>query len=103
MERNLMKPAMNVCCTNGAAALVLALAIQSSMGADTLISTGAVWKYLDTGIDGGTAWRTVAYEDSVWPRGVGKFGFGEGDESTVLLVLWLIMLWMYRRKLFLRV
>ena len=38
-------------------------------GADTLISTGAVWKYLDTGVSQGTNWRRPDFDDSAWTNG----------------------------------
>jgi len=56
----------------------------SSAAADTLISTGAVWKYLDTGVDPGTVWREPAFDDTSWRSGVGQFGFGDGDEATLI-------------------
>ena len=51
---------------------------------DTLVSTGSVWKYLDNGSDQGTAWRTVAFDDSGWASGPAQFGYGDGDEATVV-------------------
>jgi hypothetical protein len=50
----------------------------------TLVATGSVWRYLDNRTDPGTAWRAIAYDDSAWPSGRAKLGFGEGDESTVI-------------------
>lgn len=79
-----MKAALNVRCANGVAAVVLAFVIQSAMGADTLISTGAVWKYLDDRTDQGTAWVQPNFDDSAWPQGPAKLGFGDGDEVTLL-------------------
>ncbi|MBN2508146.1 MAG: immunoglobulin domain-containing protein [Verrucomicrobia bacterium] len=49
-----------------------------------LVPPGAVWKYRDTGIDLGTAWREPAYDDSAWASGAAQFGYGEGDEDTVV-------------------
>jgi hypothetical protein len=45
---------------------------------------GATWRYLDTRVDQGTAWRSTTFSDSGWPQGAGQFGFGDGDETTVL-------------------
>src|SRR6185503_17402197 len=66
-----------------AASLMLSLTI-SSYAADTLVPTGAIWKYLDTGIDQGTAWREPAFDDTTWASGPAQLGFGDGDEATVL-------------------
>ena len=50
----------------------------------TLIGAGAVWRYLDTGTNPAAAWRTNGFDDSVWKSGEGQFGYGEGDEQTVV-------------------
>ncbi|MEM7234087.1 MAG: hypothetical protein AAF517_18060 [Planctomycetota bacterium] len=47
-----------------------------------LISLGSVWKYLDTGVDQGTEWRELDFDDSAWPSGAGEFGYGDDDETT---------------------
>ena len=49
-----------------------------------LVEKGDTWLYLDDGSDQGAAWRTVAFDDATWTEGEGRFGFGEGGESTVL-------------------
>jgi len=50
----------------------------------TLIARGADWKYLDTGENAGTVWRTAAYSDSGWASGPAELGYGDGDEATVV-------------------
>jgi Calcineurin-like phosphoesterase/Purple acid Phosphatase, N-terminal domain len=50
----------------------------------TAIFFGDYWTYDDRGIDLGTSWRSLAYDDSGWRAGHGQLGFGDGDESTVL-------------------
>ena len=52
--------------------------------AQTLVSTGASWRYLDTGTNLGTAWRAAGFDDSLWNSGPAQLGFGDGDESTVI-------------------
>lgn len=47
----------------------------------TLVSTGSVWKYLDTGTNLGTAWRDPSFDDSAWPAGNAELGFGDGVEG----------------------
>ncbi len=56
--------------------------IASTHAQQTLISTGAVWRYLDNGVDQGTVWRSPGFVDSSWPFGPAEFGFGEGGEAT---------------------
>jgi hypothetical protein len=42
------------------------------------------WKYLDNGSDQGTGWQATAFIDSSWASGDGEFGYGDGDENTVV-------------------
>jgi chitodextrinase len=46
--------------------------------------SGDVWKLNDSGANLGTAWREVGYDDAAWKSGPTEFGYGEGDEATVL-------------------
>src|SRR3954467_11519942 len=52
--------------------------------AETILPAGSVWKYLDTGVDQGTAWREPAFDDTSWAAGPAQLGFGDGDEATVI-------------------
>jgi hypothetical protein len=63
----------------GLVALALPLYAQT-----TLISTGAVWKYFDTGSSPGSTWTTSGFDDTAWPSGPAQLGFGDGDEATRL-------------------
>ncbi len=44
----------------------------------------AVWSYRDDGSDQGSVWSQVGFDDSSWASGVGEFGYGDGDEATVV-------------------
>jgi Calcineurin-like phosphoesterase len=48
----------------------------------TLVTTGAVWKYLDNGSNQSTSWRSNAFNDISWLSGSAQLGYGDGDEST---------------------
>jgi hypothetical protein len=50
----------------------------------TLVTRGADWKYLDDGSDQGTAWRALTFNDSSWRNGRAEFGYGDGDETTII-------------------
>ena len=50
----------------------------------TLISTGELWKYLDTGGDPGAGWMFLAFDDSAWSTGTAELGYGDGDETTIV-------------------
>ena len=42
----------------------------------SLVARGSSWKYDDAGIDRGTAWRDIAYDDSAWQQGGAPLGYG---------------------------
>lgn len=48
------------------------------------IKPGDVWRYQDSGADEGTAWRQPAFNDSTWSTNAAQFGYGQGDERTVI-------------------
>lgn len=50
----------------------------------TLIPKGGVWKYLDNGTDPGTSWTGVSFDDNAWKTGTAHFGYGDGDETTIV-------------------
>src|ERR1043166_5585210 len=59
-------------------------------GVVSLVPNGAVWKYADDGLDQGTAWRGLSFNDTGWKQGAGEFGFGDGPvrdrpESTQIV------------------
>ncbi len=56
----------------------------SASSTETLVPLNQSWKYLGDGSDQGTAWRAAAFDDSTWSSGVGEFGYGDGDEATVV-------------------
>ena len=55
-----------------------------NIGIETIIHSGDYWKYLDDGSDQGALWRDPGADDSEWPEGFSQFGYGEGDETTVV-------------------
>jgi len=61
-----------------------AVAYDPKTASTTLISAGSTWSYLDTGTDPGSSWTTLGYDASAWNSGPGQFGYGDGDESTVI-------------------
>jgi len=52
--------------------------------ADSLVSTGSDWKYLDDGSDQGTVWYSTRFNDSAWRSGRAELGYGDGGEATVV-------------------
>jgi len=51
---------------------------------ETIIDCGDVWKYRlgDSNIP--AEWKTLDYNDSVWLSGPSGFGYGDGDDATVV-------------------
>lgn len=41
------------------------------------------WKYNDTGVDLGTSWKDVAFDDAAWASGNGVFGYGDPVTTTL--------------------
>src|SRR5262245_31111648 len=64
--------------------MFVALVNVPSRAAETLISAGALWKYLDDGSNQGTAWKEPAFDDAAWLSGPAELGYGDGDERTVV-------------------
>jgi hypothetical protein len=56
------------------AAFTLGSGVAVTHAQTTLISTGAVWKYLSDGSDQGTAWRDLVFDDTAWPSGPAQIG-----------------------------
>lgn len=49
-----------------------------------LIPAGSTWRYLDDGSNLSSSWRTLEYDDTTWSTGQAQFGYGDGDETTVI-------------------
>ncbi|MBN1674172.1 MAG: endo-1,4-beta-xylanase [Kiritimatiellae bacterium] len=49
-----------------------------------LVPSQSTWKYNDTGLDLGTAWRGSTFDDTGWSAGSGILGYGESYIDTAL-------------------
>ncbi|WP_265594546.1 lamin tail domain-containing protein [Haloferula sp. BvORR071] len=45
------------------------------------------WRYLANGQDQGVSWRTPAFNDAGWATGIAELGYGDGDEATVIPIV----------------
>ncbi len=63
---------------------LVSVSIQHAAADIVLVPAGFTWKYLDDGVDQGDAWRTAGFNDSAWKSGKAQFGYGDGDEATVV-------------------
>ena len=62
-----------------------ALTYTAATTVDPLVPWSASgWKYLATGSNQGTAWRTDGFNDSAWPVCPAELGYGDGDEATAI-------------------
>ena len=50
----------------------------------TIVPSGAAWKFRDNGSNQGSAWREPSFDDSAWSNGIAQFGYGNADEKTVV-------------------
>lgn len=66
---------------------VIVLPASGFAGADIdnlqLVGTGAMWRFLDDG-SSPVDWQQLAFDDSTWATGNAQFGYGDGDETTVI-------------------
>lgn len=51
---------------------------------EVLISKQSEWSFLADGSNQGTVWREPVFDSSAWPSGSGEFGYGDGDEHTIV-------------------
>lgn len=49
-----------------------------------LVHQGAAWRYFDGGVAPAGDWTSPDYDDTTWATGRAQFGFGQGDETTVV-------------------
>ena len=51
---------------------------------ETVVFESDYWKYYVGISEPDSNWRTTAYNDSLWQNGQGGFGYGDGDDSTII-------------------
>ena len=52
--------------------------------AATLLPYNSAWYYFDSGYRPAYEWTDLSYDDGGWNYGVGQFGYGDGDEATIV-------------------
>lgn len=58
--------------------------LSDALNGITLVATGSVWRYLDTGAVPAGDWKGLAYDDSGWKSGPARLGYGVGGEATTV-------------------
>ena len=51
---------------------------------NSIVTTGSVWSYNDTGVDLGSTWKDTSYDASAWATGNAAFGYNDGIIATTL-------------------
>lgn len=64
--------------------LVINLKAKTINNGDLYFDIGSEWSFLDNGIKPTEDWSMLNFDDSSWKKGNGFFGFGYGDEVTLL-------------------
>ena len=49
-----------------------------------IIQAGSLWKYRDENSAPNNSWKNIGFDDSNWKSGNAQFGYGDGDENTVI-------------------
>jgi hypothetical protein len=61
------------------------LVVAAGTGApQTVVAIGSQWAYFPGSANPGIDWAQLGYDDSAWQRGPSGFGYGDGDDATVL-------------------
>ena len=79
-----MKKSLLTSMTGLFAVIVLISATVAQSQTTTLIPLSGTWNYLDTGVDPGVSWTSLAFNDATWKNGPAELGYGDGDETTVV-------------------
>lgn len=56
----------------------------NAAGEEPGLPADATWRYLAGADPDGEAWRGADFDESSWDEGVAGFGYGDGDDATVL-------------------
>jgi hypothetical protein len=48
------------------------------------LTPATAWRYFDRGVQPGAGWRGAGFDDGGWASGTPQFGYGDGDETTVV-------------------
>ena len=51
---------------------------------ETVVFDNDTWRYLVPQTEPEPTWRSLSFDDTSWPEGVGGFGYGDDDDGTVL-------------------
>ena len=83
-----MKAARGSCLGSSLVVAAVLLVLSSflpgaGLKAQTLFSPASTWRYLDAGVNLGTAWRAPDFNDAAWLSGAAPLGYGDPFTTTV--------------------
>ncbi|MFM7327503.1 MAG: CotH kinase family protein [Bacteroidota bacterium] len=64
--------------------LLTSLVLPSVAQRTTVLPRGSSWRYLDAASAPAGDWSAPGFDDGTWKEGPAEFGYGEGDEQTVI-------------------
>jgi hypothetical protein len=51
---------------------------------ETAVFNSDTWSFHVGNSDPGDGWRSLTFDDSLWPEGPGGFGYGDNDDNTII-------------------
>lgn len=69
---------------SGGAVNPAAIQLDGSLVTSEIVAAGSDWLFLDDGVDQGTAWRELAFNDDSWSTGTAPLGYGNINLIGVL-------------------
>ena len=51
---------------------------------ESVVLDGSIWSYLVPSAQPDATWIQPDYDDSLWPEGISGFGYGDGDDNTII-------------------
>jgi lysophospholipase L1-like esterase len=63
---------------------IAAMTVRTDQVVTPFIGAGSTWKYSDQGLDLGTNWAQLQYDDSAWARGSGRLGYNAPGITTMV-------------------
>ena len=65
----------------------LSLGLPADSSTEAIVTAGDEWRYLRGRAEpsgGNLGWTTIAFDDTSWETGPSGFGYGDGDDATIL-------------------
>lgn len=78
--------------------LISLICTLSAFNAQVIIPKGSLWKYLNIDSAPPITWNQGNFDDVGWPSGAGELGYGETDETTVLIKKEPSLTYYFRKK-----